>query len=102
LLVFSYNLELYSIEDTSQAPQLLVYFTMAVSVTGIYYAECTCPMDDTTQPLMQAQQMMWTSDPEQQLLISSIESFFATFVFIISTRIFFDPDFSEGMVREMP
>ncbi|KAG1751113.1 hypothetical protein EDB19DRAFT_1274362 [Suillus lakei] len=102
LVIFSCNLELYSIEDMSQAPQLLACFMMAVPVMSIWGAECNLPMDDSTQPLMQAQQMMWISDPKQQLLILSLDSSRATFVFIISTRIFFDPGFSEGLATEIP
>ncbi|KAG2034517.1 hypothetical protein BDR03DRAFT_1093675 [Suillus americanus] len=65
LLVFSHNLD--SIEDMSQAPQLLACFMMVVPVMRIFYAECTCPVDDSTQPLMQAQQMVWTYDRYHRL-----------------------------------
>lgn len=51
---------------------------------------------------MQAQQTMWTLDPKRQLLILSLQSTNATFIFVISTSIFFDPDFSERMTKEIP
>ncbi|KAG1751108.1 hypothetical protein EDB19DRAFT_1273838 [Suillus lakei] len=91
LLVLSDNFKLYSIEDTSQAPQPLARFLIPVSVISISRVECVLPIDDSPQPLpMQVHQMMWTSDPKYQLLISSMYSSYTTFVFIISTRIFFD------------
>ncbi|KAG2131774.1 hypothetical protein DEU56DRAFT_450203 [Suillus clintonianus] len=101
LLVFSHKLKLYSIEDTTQAPQLLACFLLPISMyTG--YAECILPMEDSLQPPMQAQQKMWTSDPQHQLFILSFESFCSSLLFIISTTMFFNLDFSEEMPAEIP
>ncbi|KAG2131773.1 hypothetical protein DEU56DRAFT_757469 [Suillus clintonianus] len=100
LLVFSHKLKLYSIEDTTQAPQLLACFLLPISAMNI---GCTCilPMEDSLQPPMQAQQKMWTSDPQHQLFILSLESFCSTLLFIISTTMFFNLDFSEEMPAEI-
>ncbi|KAG2129476.1 hypothetical protein DEU56DRAFT_982337 [Suillus clintonianus] len=102
LLVFSHKLKLYSIEDTTQAPQLLACFLLPISAMDTGFAECILPMEDSLQPPMQAQQTMWTSDPQHQLFILSIETFFSTLVFIISTTTFFDLDFSSEMAAEIP
>ncbi|KAG1775544.1 hypothetical protein EV702DRAFT_1279893 [Suillus placidus] len=92
LLIVSKDLKLYSIEDLSQAPQLLACFLMPVSVTGI---QCLLPMDDiahSSQLQMQAQRTMWTSDPKNRILslITHTRDVTNSFAFIISTRIFFD------------
>ncbi|KAG1720374.1 hypothetical protein EDB19DRAFT_574829 [Suillus lakei] len=103
LLIFGDNLKLYSIEDMSQAPQFLACFLMPVSMTSIGFTECILPMDDiaySTQ--MQARQTMWTSDPKNRLLMLLVITFRSTLVFIISTRMFFNPDFSEGMQNKIP
>ncbi|KAG1751112.1 hypothetical protein EDB19DRAFT_1274303 [Suillus lakei] len=103
LLIFSGDIKLYSIEDISQAPQLLACFLMPISVMGIGRAEWILPMDDSPQPHMQAQQMMWTSDPKHQLLILSLHTYRSTLVFVISTRMFFNLDTAaEGMTRKIP
>lgn len=93
LLIVSKDLKLYSIEDLSQAPQLLACFLMPVSVTGI---QCLLPMDDiahSSQLQMQAQRTMWTSDPKNRILtlITRIRDATNSFTFVISTRIFFYP-----------
>lgn len=93
LLIVSKDLKLYSIEDLSQAPQLLACFLMPVSVTGI---QCLLPMDDiahSSQLQMQAQRTMWTSDPKNRILslITRTRDATNSLAFIISTRIFFDP-----------
>ncbi|KAG2055958.1 hypothetical protein BDR06DRAFT_302672 [Suillus hirtellus] len=92
LLIVSKDLKLYSIEDLSQAPQLLACFLMPVSVTGI---QCLLPMDDiahSSQLQMQAQRTMWTSDPKNRILslITRTRDATNSLAFIISTRIFFD------------
>jgi hypothetical protein len=59
-------------------------------------------MDDTAhrwQPRT-AQQAMWTSDPEHQIL--SVVTFSPSLIFIISTRIFFDLNLFEGMLEAIP
>ncbi|KAG1727726.1 hypothetical protein EDB19DRAFT_189337 [Suillus lakei] len=103
LLVITDDLELYSIEDMSQTPQLLTCFLMPVSLT----LRCLLPMDNighSSQPHIQAQRTMYTSDPTHRLLCLTATSpypasFSSTQVFIISTRIFFDLD---GMAAATP
>ncbi|KAG1778874.1 hypothetical protein EV702DRAFT_1092775 [Suillus placidus] len=94
LLTVSKDLKLYSIEDLSQAPQLLACFLMPVSVTLI---ECLLAMDDNiahSSPLQrQVHRTMWTSDPKNRLvsLVACIRSEAPnSFTFVISTRIFFN------------
>ncbi|KAG1727718.1 hypothetical protein EDB19DRAFT_2042756 [Suillus lakei] len=97
LLFVTDNLNLYSIEDMSQTPQLLACFLMPVPLLGL---ECFLSMDDiqcSSEPQMQAQQTMYTSDPKDRLLCITTTS--CTQVFIISTRIFFDLD---GMAVATP
>ncbi|KAG1744840.1 hypothetical protein EDB19DRAFT_2023803 [Suillus lakei] len=94
LLIVGNDLKLYSIENLSQAPQLLACFLLPVSVTSIMFL---LPMDDniahSSYLQMQAQRTMWTSDPKNRLLcfVTHIQSAAPNpFTFIISTRIFFD------------
>jgi hypothetical protein len=100
LLIVNDDMKLYSIEDMSQAPQLLACFMLPVSLTKI---QCIYPMDDTahsSRPQILSQQTMWISDPEHQLL--SVVSFSPSLIFIISTRIFFDLDLFEGTLEAIP
>ncbi|KAG1852718.1 hypothetical protein F4604DRAFT_1959020 [Suillus subluteus] len=94
LLVVTYNLKLYSIEDMSQAPELLMCFLMPVSF--ILQCDPSVPMDNigySLQPQIQPQRMMYTSDPAHRLLCLTAHSYTnGTQVFIVSTRIFFDLD----------
>ncbi|KAG1727721.1 hypothetical protein EDB19DRAFT_2042758 [Suillus lakei] len=84
LVVVADYLKLYSIEDMSQAPELLARFVLPVQlpVDGI-----AC----SSQPQMQAQPTMYTSDPKHRLLCITT-SMYLCIVYIISTRIFFDLD----------
>ncbi|KAG0708776.1 hypothetical protein DFH29DRAFT_1035553 [Suillus ampliporus] len=87
-----FNLKLYSIEDMSQAPQLLACFSLPTSVSYIL------PMADITDGLrsrMQAQQIMWTSDPTHRLLSIFTGS---DILFVISTSVFFDVDSFAGTI----
>jgi hypothetical protein len=100
LLIVSDNLKLYSIEDMSQAPQLLACFLFPTSMTGVH---CVHPMDDIIpgpRQRIQAQSAMWTSDPENRLLC--LVTFSLDLVFIISTRNFFDLDLFEGVTKAIP
>ncbi|KAG1804419.1 uncharacterized protein BJ212DRAFT_898030 [Suillus subaureus] len=95
LLVITDNLKLYSIEDMSQAPDLLACFLMPVSLMLRCFPGL--PVDDighSSQPQIQAQRMMYTSDPAHRLLCLTAFSSHTdgTQVFIISTRIFFNLD----------
>ncbi|KAG2049309.1 hypothetical protein BDR06DRAFT_1023962 [Suillus hirtellus] len=90
LLVITDNLNLYSIEDMSQTPELLACFLMP-SPSKL---RCLPLIDDNgygSQPHMQAQATMCTSDPTNRI-IGLLESFArdSVQVFIISTRVFFD------------
>ncbi|KAG1804392.1 uncharacterized protein BJ212DRAFT_896249 [Suillus subaureus] len=87
LLVVIEDLRLYSIEDMSQAPQLLASFLSPLLLSNI---QCLFPMDDIehgAQLQMQDRQMI-TPDPTNQLLCLIASDL----VFVISTRIFFDLD----------
>jgi hypothetical protein len=96
LLTVSDKLKLYSIEDVSQAPQLLSCFLLpmpATSNAGIFVH----PMNASSARLtMQAQQATWTTDPEGRLLFLSMSP--PDLRFIISTRIFF----FKGVATEIP
>ncbi|KAG2129452.1 hypothetical protein DEU56DRAFT_982325 [Suillus clintonianus] len=97
LLIFGDDMKLYSIEDMSQAPQLLACFLLPVSVKSI---QCKYSMDaiaHSSRPQILNQRTMWTSDPERQLL--SFVTFSPSLIFIICTSIFFDPDLFEGMLE---
>ncbi|KAG1786086.1 uncharacterized protein HD556DRAFT_1068794 [Suillus plorans] len=90
LLVITDNLNLYSIEDMSQPPELLACFLIPIPLE----LRCLSPIDDIgygSQPHMQAQAMMCTSDPMHRLIcLIAPSARDSTQVFIISTRIFFD------------
>ncbi|KAG1786077.1 uncharacterized protein HD556DRAFT_1067918 [Suillus plorans] len=87
LLVITDNLNLYSIEDMSQPPELLACFLMPIPLK----LWCLPLIDDIgygSQLHMQAQATMCTSDPTHRLICLTVA--FSTQIFIISTRIFFD------------
>ncbi|KAG1905120.1 uncharacterized protein F5891DRAFT_1010994 [Suillus fuscotomentosus] len=90
LLVVTDNLNLYSIEDMSQTPELLACFLMP----GPLLLRCLPMIDDIgydSQLHMQAQTTMYTSDPTHRLIcLTAPSARDNTQVFIISTRIFFD------------
>ncbi|KAG2141180.1 uncharacterized protein EDB93DRAFT_1338677 [Suillus bovinus] len=96
LLVVAGNLELYSIEDISQAPQLLACFR---SPFPLWRIQCLLPMDDIEQMQAQPQTVSYISDPAHQLLCLTTSYDTDTFIIIISTRIFFDLD---GVVATVP
>ncbi|KAG2107429.1 uncharacterized protein F5147DRAFT_653303 [Suillus discolor] len=103
LLVTTDNLNLYSIEDMSQPPELLACFLMP----KLMELRCLSPIDDighSSESHMQAQSTMYTSDPTHQLicltaLATGRSLLSSTQFFIISTRIFFDLD---GMAAATP
>ncbi|KAG1819913.1 hypothetical protein EV424DRAFT_917650 [Suillus variegatus] len=103
LLVTTGNLNLYSIEDMSQPPELLACFLMPMPME----LRCLSPIDDighSSELHMQAQSTMYTSDPTHQLICltafaTRCSLLSSTQVFIISTRIFFDLD---GMAAATP
>lgn len=94
LLVVAVNLRLYSIEDISKTPELLASFVVPCQL--LYATACLLPVDGiacSSKPQMQAQPMMYTSDPKHRLLcittyIDSMDEL--PIVYVISTRIFFD------------
>ncbi|KAG1880146.1 hypothetical protein F4604DRAFT_520779 [Suillus subluteus] len=94
LLVVAADLKLYSIEDTSQTPQLLACFMMPVPFPNV---RCFLPKDHIdSSPQIQVQQAMYTSDPQNRLLCITTEGRRA---YVISTRIFFNLD---GMAAAKP
>ncbi|KAG1814702.1 uncharacterized protein BJ212DRAFT_1512407 [Suillus subaureus] len=94
LLVVADDLKFYSIEDMSQMPQLLVCFLMPVPFPNL---RCLLLMDRVdSSPQMQAQQTMYTSDPQNRLLCITTEGKRA---YVISMRIFFNLD---GIVAATP
>ncbi|KAG1819907.1 hypothetical protein EV424DRAFT_1644688 [Suillus variegatus] len=98
LLVITDNLNLYSIENMSQTPELLACFLMPIPLD----LRCLSPIDDIgygSQPHMQAQATMCTSDPTHRLICLTANSARDTQALIISTRIFFDLD---EMAAAMP
>ncbi|KAG1748900.1 uncharacterized protein EDB91DRAFT_1344627 [Suillus paluster] len=92
LLVVTDDLKLYSIDDMSQTPQLLACFLSPFPFPSV---ECLLPMDDiehSSQPQMQVQQAMYTSDPKHRLLCLIAGYPDPRQVYIISTKIFFNLD----------
>ncbi|KAG1905139.1 uncharacterized protein F5891DRAFT_1255664 [Suillus fuscotomentosus] len=91
LLVITDNLNLYSIENMSQMPELLACFLMPIPLMA---PQCLPLIDDIgygSQLHMQAQATMCTSDPTHRLIcLTALSVRNSTQVFIISTRIFFD------------
>ncbi|KAG2343005.1 hypothetical protein BDR05DRAFT_989989 [Suillus weaverae] len=100
-LIISDDLKLYSIEDTSQSPQLLACFLLPASVSNL---QCFTPTNDialSSHPKIQAQQATWISDPKHRVL--SLVSHSSDLNFVISTSIFFGDFFdSEGMSATIP
>ncbi|KAG2065167.1 hypothetical protein BDR04DRAFT_1108890 [Suillus decipiens] len=93
LLTVNEDLKLYTIEDLSQPPRLLGYFLMPASFTTIW---CLLPINDITHSSrlqMQEQRTMWTSNPKHRILslTTNTRGTRHSFSFVISTRIFFDP-----------
>ncbi|KAG1719281.1 hypothetical protein EDB19DRAFT_2030440 [Suillus lakei] len=87
LLVLGDTLKLYSIDDMSRMPQFLACFLMPIPLLS---TRCLLPMEPQTQT-----QQTYTSDPEHRLLCMTTyveEEFSDTYVYIISTKIFFDLD----------
>src|SRR6267154_6447483 len=93
LMIVCDDLKLYSIEDMSQAPQLLMCILLPVGIDFVR------PIHDS-RPRMQAQQTMWISDPTRRLL--SIATYVPSLVFVISTKTFFDPDLLERKAAAIP
>ncbi|OJA12069.1 hypothetical protein AZE42_02170 [Rhizopogon vesiculosus] len=92
LLVLRNDLKLYSIEDVSQAPQLLARFLLPLSPINIFYTDDSIARSSAQQ--MQIQQTMQTSDPQHRIICLSMTSpsTNSSFAFIISTNIFFNFD----------
>ncbi|KAG1843365.1 hypothetical protein DFJ58DRAFT_747910 [Suillus subalutaceus] len=89
LLVVADNLKLFSIEDMSKTPELLASFVPPVQLLETRLL----PSDGIScgsQPQMQAQPTMYTSDPKHQLLCITTFVNASFVVYVISTRIFFD------------
>lgn len=98
-LIISDELKLYSIEDMSQEPRLLACFLLPVLSMNL---RCFTQTDDIAHAQEQALQVTWISDPEHRLL--SLETRSSELYFVISTRIFFEPEFvdSDGPAATIP
>ncbi|KAG1814697.1 uncharacterized protein BJ212DRAFT_347695 [Suillus subaureus] len=93
-LIVNDNLKLYSIEDMSQAPLLLACFSLPVSFMNL---QCFTPTDDiarSSHSQTQAPQVTWISNPKHRLL--SFVTRHPDLYFVISTRIFFEPNFVDS------
>ncbi|KAG1781173.1 hypothetical protein EV702DRAFT_1193355 [Suillus placidus] len=97
LIVTTDNLKVYSIKDMSQALQLLACFLFPAQVE---YIKCFPLNLKDNLNLVHIQRTMWTSDPAHQLL--SLLAYSPLLHFVISTSIFFQLDFFEGMAMEIP
>ncbi|OJA20619.1 hypothetical protein AZE42_12418 [Rhizopogon vesiculosus] len=103
LLIARHDLKLYSIEDMSQAPQLLARFLLPLSAFNI---PCCLHTDDSiarsSAQQMQIQQTMQTSDPKHRIICLSMTppstTTSSSLVFIISTNIFFNFDSVEELI----
>ncbi|KAG1861265.1 hypothetical protein F4604DRAFT_1957590 [Suillus subluteus] len=97
LIVMNDNLKVYSIEDMSQAPELLACFLFPAQVQFI-----RCFPSKINLNLARTQRTMWTSDPAHRLLSLLTYSSEALFHFVISASIFFQLDLFEGMTTAVP
>ncbi|KAG1852726.1 hypothetical protein F4604DRAFT_1933602 [Suillus subluteus] len=91
LLVVADNLKLYSIEDMSKTPELLASFVLPIKLPDM--TACLLLVDGiacSSQPQMQAQPTIYTSDPKHRLLCITTYTYRSSIAYIISTRIFFD------------
>ncbi|KAG1899843.1 uncharacterized protein F5891DRAFT_380678 [Suillus fuscotomentosus] len=100
LMIVGINLKVYSIEDMSQAPQLLACFLLPAPVRGAHFVSDD-PKDDGAQsrPQPGMPQKMWKSDPTHRIISLNMPP---SLHFIISSRIFFEPDFIKGGSTEIP
>lgn len=95
LIVMNDNLKVYLIEDMSQAPQLLACFLLPAKMDLVKFFPSIINSN-----LAHTKRTMWTSDPAHRLL--SLIMHPPLLHFVISTSIFFQLDFFEGMTTEIP
>ncbi|KAG2046328.1 hypothetical protein BDR06DRAFT_1037728, partial [Suillus hirtellus] len=95
-LVINDDLKLYSIEDMSHPPLLLACFLLPTSVMNL---RCLTPTDDIARS-PHPSQATWISDPKHRLI--SLVTWNSELYFIISTRIFFEPDFVDQERTKIP
>jgi hypothetical protein len=86
----------------SQAPQLLARFLLPFSASHVYLRLPVEGIPHSPALQIQAQQTTWTSDPKHRLLCLDIYHPSQSFVFIISSNIFFDLDVLETMATPIP
>ncbi|KAG2083241.1 uncharacterized protein F5147DRAFT_782990 [Suillus discolor] len=100
LMIVGINLKVYSIEDMSQAPQLLTCFLLPVPVRGTHFLSNNSKDDGAqSRPQPGMQQKMWKSDPTHQIISLNMSP---SLHFVISTRIFFEPNFIKGGSTSIP
>ena len=86
----------------SQAPQLLARFLLPFSASRVYLRLPIEGIPHRPARQTQAQQTTWTSDPQHRLLCLDIYHSSRSFVFIVSSNIFFDFDVLEPMAAPIP
>ncbi|KAG2065184.1 hypothetical protein BDR04DRAFT_1108916 [Suillus decipiens] len=97
LIIMNDNLKVYSIKDLSKAPQLLACFLFPGA--EVEFMRCYPPiLKNDLAPT--TQRTIWTSDPAHRLLPLIICPH--ALHFVISTSIFFQLDFLEGVATEIP
>ncbi|KAG2030662.1 hypothetical protein BDR03DRAFT_1003491 [Suillus americanus] len=101
LLIASGNLKVYSIEDMSQAPQLLACFLLPCLVEAVRTVRFF-PSKDNIVHISQTgmKHTTWASDPSDRVL--SLITAFPLTLFVISTSTFFELDFPEEMASAIP
>ncbi|KAG1859374.1 hypothetical protein DFJ58DRAFT_726398 [Suillus subalutaceus] len=98
LLIASDKLKIYSIEDMSQAPQLLACFLLPSIVDAVKCFPTTDNIAHISQTGMQ--HTTWASDPSDRVLCLLAAPPLA--LFVISTSTFFELDFFEEMATAIP
>ncbi|KAG1829125.1 hypothetical protein EV424DRAFT_1536050 [Suillus variegatus] len=100
LAIVNINLKVYSIEDMSQAPQLLACFLLPAPVRGAHFLSDNLKDDGAqSRPPPGMPQKMWKSDPTHRIISLNM---LPSLHFVISTRTFFEPDFITGGSTAIP
>ncbi|KAG2100153.1 uncharacterized protein F5147DRAFT_813327 [Suillus discolor] len=100
LMIANINLKVYSIEDMSQVPQLLACFLLPAAVRGTHFVSDNSKDNGAqSRPEPGMPQKMWKSDPTHRIISLNMSPYLH---FVISSRIFFDPDFINGGSTAIP